>query len=98
MPALLFAVTQDLGTALWTMVAVLAIQQLEGSLITPMVQRRAVDIPPALMLLGIAAFGVLGGIAGIIFAVPLTVAIMVLVQKLWIRETLGGKTTIPGET
>lgn len=98
MPALLFAVTQDLGTALWTMVAVLAIQQLEGNLITPMVQRRAVDIPPALMLLGIAAFGVLGGIAGVIFAVPLTVAIMVLVQKLWIRETLGGKTTIPGET
>ncbi|MCV0387860.1 MAG: AI-2E family transporter [Nitrobacter sp.] len=98
MPALLFAVTQDLATAFWTMVAVLAVQQLEGNLITPMVQRRAVDIPPALMLLGIAVFGLLGGIAGIIFAVPLTVAIMVLVQKLWIRETLGEKTTIPGET
>lgn len=96
-PALLFAVTQDLATAFWTMVAVLAVQQFEGNLITPMVQRRAVDIPPALMLLGIAAFGLLGGIDGIIFAVPLTVVIMVLVQKLWIRETLGEKTTIPGE-
>lgn len=97
-PALLFAVTQDFGTVLWTMVAVLAIQQFEGNLITPMVQRRAVDIPPAVMLLGIAVFGLLGGIAGVILAVPLTVAIMVLVQKLWIRETLGEKTTIPGET
>lgn len=96
-PAVLFAVTQDLSAILWTLAAVLAVQQLEGNLITPMIQRRAVDIPPALMLLGIAAFGVLGGILGIMFAVPLTVAIMVLVQKLWVRETLGEKTTIPGE-
>jgi predicted PurR-regulated permease PerM len=96
-PAILFALTQDLHAVLWTVAAVLAIQQLEGNVITPLVQRRAVEIPPALMLLGISAFGILGGLLGIVFAAPLTVVIMVLVQKLWIRETLHEKTTIPGE-
>jgi predicted PurR-regulated permease PerM len=62
-----------------------------------MIQKRAVELPPALILLGLSAFGALGGMPGVILATPLTVVIMVLVQKLWIRETLGGKTTIPGE-
>jgi predicted PurR-regulated permease PerM len=97
LPAVLFALTQDLRVVLWTVGAVLAIQQLEGNFITPMIQKRAVELPPALILLGLSAFGALGGMPGVILATPLTVVIMVLVQKLWIRETLGGKTTIPGE-
>ncbi|ANW00892.1 AI-2E family transporter [Bradyrhizobium icense] len=96
-PAVLFALTQDLRVVLWTVGAVLVIQQLEGNFITPMIQKRAVEIPPALILLGISALGALGGMLGVILAAPLTVVIMVLVQKLWIRETLGGNTTIPGE-
>jgi predicted PurR-regulated permease PerM len=96
-PAVLFAFTEGFSVVLWTLGAVLVVQQLEGNIITPLVQRRAVDIPPAIMLLGISAFGVLAGIMGIIFAVPMTVVIMVLVQKLWVRETLGEDTVVAGE-
>ncbi|MEW6151177.1 MAG: AI-2E family transporter [Bradyrhizobium sp.] len=97
LPAVLFALTQDLSVVLWTVSAVLVIQQLEGNVITPMIQKRAVELPPALILLGLSAFGALGGMLGVILATPLTVVVMVLVQKLWIRETLGENTTIPGE-
>jgi predicted PurR-regulated permease PerM len=96
-PAVLLALTQDLRVVLWTVGVVLAIQQIEGNFITPMIQKRAVELPPALILLGLSAFGALGGMLGVILAAPLTVVIMVLVQKLWIRETLGEETTIPGE-
>jgi predicted PurR-regulated permease PerM len=96
-PALLFAFTQGPTAVLWTLAAIVAIQQLEGNLITPLVQRRAVDIPPAVILFAIAGFGVLAGPLGVVFAVPLTVVLMVLIQKLWIGEVLGQPTRLPGE-
>lgn len=96
-PAVLIAFNGGLSTVLWTLAAVLVVQQSEGNFISPVIQRRAVEIPPALMLLGMSVFGALSGILGMIFAVPLTVVIMVLVKKLWVRETLGEDTAIPGE-
>ena len=96
-PALVFAVTMDLATVLWTLGAVLVIQQLEGNVITPFIQQRAVSMPPALVLFAIVAFGVVFGWLGVFLAVPLAVALTVLVKKLWIRQTLGEQTTVPGE-
>jgi predicted PurR-regulated permease PerM len=96
-PALVFAVTIDLATVLWTLGAILVIQQLEGNVITPFIQQRAVSMPPALVLFAIVVFGVLFGWLGVFLAVPLAVATTVLVKKLWIRQTLGEQTTVPGE-
>lgn len=96
-PALIFASTVDSQTVLWTLVAVIVIQQLEGNVIMPLVQKRAVSMPPALALFAIVAFGLLFGFLGVFLAVPLTVALMVLVKKLWVRETLGEATSLPGE-
>jgi predicted PurR-regulated permease PerM len=97
-PAVIFAVAMDLNTALWTLAAVIVIQQLEGNVITPFIQQRAVSLPPALVLFAIVAFGLVFGLPGVFLAVPLTVAISVLVKKLWVRQTLGEQTTVPGET
>ena len=96
-PPIIFALTMDANTVIWTLLAVLAIQQLEGNVITPLIQRNAVLLPPALGLFAILVFGLLFGFLGIFLAVPLTVAIMVMVKKLWIRETLGEETSLPGE-
>jgi predicted PurR-regulated permease PerM len=76
----------------------MVIQQLEGNVITPFIQQRAVSLPPALVLFAIVAFGLVFGLPGVFLAVPLTVAISVLVKKLWVRQTLGEQTTVPGET
>ena len=97
LPAVIFAFGVGGEAVLWTIVAVLAIQQLEGNVIMPLVQRKVVSLPPALALFAILVFGLLFGFLGVFLAVPLTVALMVLVKKLWIRDTLGEDTQLPGE-
>lgn len=97
-PGIATAFTQSPVTALWVAGLYLVVQQLEGILITPLIQQRTVDLPPALTLFAIVAFGMLLGPLGVLFATPLTVVCFVLVKKLWIRETLEEETTIPGET
>ena len=96
-PALVLALAIDLNTVFWTVGAAFVIQQFEGNVITPLVQRRAVSMPPALALFAIVVFGMIFGLLGIFLAVPLTAALLVLVKKLWVRQTLGEETTVPGE-
>jgi predicted PurR-regulated permease PerM len=86
-PALVFAATQGLPALLWTTATVLLIQQVEGYVVTPLLQQRAVHMPPALALFSIMATGVLFGFLGVILAVPLAVATMVAVQEFWLVET-----------
>ncbi|HWH18735.1 MAG TPA: AI-2E family transporter [Allosphingosinicella sp.] len=96
-PAILLALAQSPETALWTALLFLIIQQIEGNILEPLVQQRAVDLPPALLLFALVAGGLVFGIVGIIFAAPLTVVIYVLVKRLYVREALDTPTPIPGE-
>lgn len=97
LPAVIFAFNIDTATVLWTMGLAIAIQQLESDVITPLVQKRTVSLPPALALFMIVILGVLFGFLGVLLAVPLTVTIFVAVKKLYVRETLGERTEVPGE-
>ena len=65
----------------------------EGNVIMPLVQKWAVALPPAMGLLAVVAFGLLFGMAGVLFAVPLMVVVMTLVQKLYVEQTLEADTT-----
>lgn len=94
-PALLLAATEGSDTVLWTLLLFLAIQQLESNVIAPLVQERMVSIPPALLVLGVGAFGALFGILGLILSGPLLVVGFVSVKKLWIREALHESTPLP---
>jgi predicted PurR-regulated permease PerM len=96
-PALVFAATEGLAAFLWTAALFLAVQQLEANIITPYVQRRMITIPPALLLISLVAFSLLFGTLGLILAAPLTVVAFVAVKKLYVRETLGQATKVPGE-
>lgn len=96
-PALLLALTQGTEGFLWTLALVVAVQQLESNVIAPVVQRRMVQIPPALLLFSVVAFGMVFGTLGVVLAAPLTVVAYVAVKKLYVRETLGEPTEVPGE-
>lgn len=96
-PAIVLAFAVDLNTALWTAALFVVIQQLESNVINPILQRRMVSIPPAVQLFSILAFGILFGWAGLLLAAPLAVVAFVLVQKLYVRQTLGEEVKIPGE-
>jgi predicted PurR-regulated permease PerM len=96
-PGLLIAATQGTETLLWALALYFVLQQLEGNIIQPLVQQRAVSLPPALLLFALVAFGTLFGIAGLLLAAPLTVVLFVAVKRLYVREALGTPTPIPGE-
>ena len=85
-PGVLIAFGQDPTIGLYAMLVYLAVQFVEGNVIMPIAEKWAVSIPPALSLLGIVAFGVLFGLIGLLFAMPLLVVTMVLVQKLYIER------------
>jgi predicted PurR-regulated permease PerM len=97
-PGVLVAATQDLNTVLWTIAAYALIQQVEGHLIAPLISREMVYIPPLVLILGIVAITTLFGRYAAIFAAPIAVIIFVAVKKLYIRDSLGDLTPIPGET
>jgi predicted PurR-regulated permease PerM len=96
-PGLLTAASIDASALVWTIVAFLAIQQIESNVIQPIITRKAVEIPPALLLFAVIASGAVFGFLGVILAVPLTVVIYVLVKALYVREVLDEPTTVPGE-
>lgn len=88
-PALLVAVTQGPGVVLWTLGSYLAIHLFEGNVLMPLLQRWLVNVPPALMLLGITAFGLLFGVLGVILAAPMVVALFTAVRKLHVEGPVG---------
>jgi predicted PurR-regulated permease PerM len=94
-PGVLLALTLGMETALWTLGLYILIQQLEGNVIQPVVQRYAVDLPPAMLLFTLVAAGVLFGLPGIIFAAPLTVVVYVLVKRLYVQGALDTDTKMP---
>jgi predicted PurR-regulated permease PerM len=96
-PAVLIALGEGDGMVFWVLGAYIIIQQLEENIIVPLVQRRAVKLPPALGLFSILALGVLFGPIGILLGTPLTVLLMVLVSKLYVRQTLKSDVSVPGE-
>ena len=90
-PAVLLAFTVSPMTALWTLLLFVVIQQLQGNFLQPMIQKRAVDVPPAVLLFAVFAFGILFGFLGILLAAPLTVVAFVAVRRLYVKEMLGKK-------
>ena len=97
-PAILVVLTKSWQTALWTVTAYIAINQIEGHLMIPLIQRHLVFIPPAVILLGIVAITSLYGLAAAVFAAPIAVVIFISVKILYVRDALHEPTQIPGES
>ena len=96
-PAVLLALSEGGMTFLWTVLLFIGIQQVESNMILPIVERRLVSLPPAMVLFAVVAVGLLFGLPGVILAAPITVVAYVLVKKLYVRQTLGHPTEVPGE-
>jgi predicted PurR-regulated permease PerM len=69
-PAVIVALTVSPTTALLTALLFLGIQQLEGNFLTPKIQGDTLRVHPVLVLLAVIVGGGLGGIFGVIVAVP----------------------------
>jgi predicted PurR-regulated permease PerM len=96
-PALLVSLGQGGNALLWTVLLYLAVQQVESNIIEPVIERRMVGIPPALLLFAVLMAGILFGAPGVVIAAPLTVVVYVAVKKLYVRHVLGEETPVPGD-
>jgi predicted PurR-regulated permease PerM len=94
-PGLLLAFTQGPQTAVYALILYVAVQQIESYVLTPLIQRWAVELPPVVALLSIVAGGLLFGVLGVIFATPMAVVVMTLVKHLYVEDTLEAGAGIP---
>ena len=85
-PGIMLAFSQGPEVALYAGLVYFGIQFAEGHFIMPLAQKWAVQLPPVLGLLAIVAFGILFGLMGVLFAVPLTVVTYVMVKRLWVEN------------
>jgi predicted PurR-regulated permease PerM len=85
-------------TAVLTVVAYVLIQQLEGNFLTPRIQGQALNIHPIIVLLAVIGGGQIGGLAGVIFAVPALAVLRVFFDffRARIRTSPDGDTEVPG--
>ncbi|MGW7662432.1 AI-2E family transporter [Streptomyces sp. NPDC054756] len=84
--------------ALWVLGIVLAVQQLEGHVLTPMIQSRTVQMHPAVVMVTITAGASVAGILGMLLAVPLTAAATGVAHELrerYARPDPPGATAVP---
>ncbi len=96
-PAVLLALAVSPTKAIWVTVLFLGAQSFEGYFLTPMVQRKAVLLPPALTIAAQVLLGVLVGALGVMLAAPLTAAALVIVKMLYVEETLGDEMKTPDD-
>lgn len=91
--AVLIAFPQGPQQALYVLILTIGVQQLESHLLVPLVNRWATSLPPALAVAAIVAFGLVFGVPGILFAVPLTIVIVSLVESLYVEGLLHKRPT-----
>jgi predicted PurR-regulated permease PerM len=84
-PALLVAFSISPTAALLTGILFLAIQQLEGNVLTPRIQAHTIKVPSILVFLGVLVGGSLLGITGVLLAVPTLATLRVIFDFFRVR-------------
>jgi predicted PurR-regulated permease PerM len=88
-PVALVAMPLGASMLIWAVGIYTAIQSIEGYVIGPLIQRQAVELPPAWTLVAIVLFGSLFGVMGIALAVPLFAIGRVAVLRFYVEDWLG---------
>jgi predicted PurR-regulated permease PerM len=87
-PGLLIAWSVSPTVLLYTFLLYVAVQNLEGWVLTPLVQQKAVRLPPALIVSSQMLAGIVWGVLGIVFATPLVAAAKLLIRRLYMEDVL----------
>lgn len=87
-PVLLAAIPEGPATLALVMGLFITLQSIEGYLINPMIQKRAVYLPPAWSLTALVVFGALFGGIGVALATPILAVTRILVLRLYVEDVL----------
>ena len=82
--------SKGLGTALLALAVVLLVQQLEGHVLSPIIQSRNIALHPLVIILAVITGGAVMGILGAFLGVPVAAVIARIVDHLQGREPAAG--------
>ena len=86
LPVLVALSQGSLSLAVGAIVVLVVVQQIDGSLISPTVFGRTVQLHPASLLMGVLIFGALMGVVGIFLTVPLAIIIKALYEEIYLDQ------------
>jgi predicted PurR-regulated permease PerM len=86
-PPVLFALTDSPEQAILVLAIYIAVQQVEGNLLIPLIMSNRVKLHPALIAIGVLVVGQLFGFIGLFVAVPIISMAVILSQELWVKPT-----------
>ncbi|WP_454802260.1 AI-2E family transporter [Mucilaginibacter phyllosphaerae] len=85
-PGVLLALTKDLNTAIITALLYMVSQTIVSNIVTPLIQKKMINIPPALTIISQVIMGVVSGVLGIILAVPLLSILIILIDEIYVKK------------
>lgn len=89
LPALGIAANAGSGPLIGAIATYAIVRIAQDMIVTPIIQDKVIAVPPAITLFAIVAIGMIFGLAGLVFAAPMLIAIFALTRTLYLRETLG---------
>jgi len=90
-PAILVGISESPQMTAYVALLFLGVQSVEGYVLEPLIQQRAVYLPPALILFAQLLLGLLAGPIGVIVATPFAAAFVVAVRMLYVEDALGDR-------
>jgi predicted PurR-regulated permease PerM len=96
-PALLLALTQGMGVAAYVVFLYVGVHVLEGYLVTPLIEQKAVQLPPALSIASQVILWTLAGAWGLALASPIAATLLIVVNMLYIEDELEESPAVPTE-
>lgn len=94
-PGVLLGLSLSPALGLKAALVYLVVQIVQSNGLGPLVQQRAVSLPPALLLFAVLGANVIFGTTGVVVAAPMTVAIYTAVDRLWARPRKTASTSEP---
>ena len=85
-PGVLLALTISTNTAIIVALIYIVTQTVVSNIVTPIIQNKMINLPPALTILAQVLMGTLSGVLGIILAVPLLAIVMILIDELYVKK------------
>jgi predicted PurR-regulated permease PerM len=83
-PAVAMALIVSPEKAVYVIILFVILQQLEGNVITPLLMKNRLDVPPAVTILAVSALGIVFGIVGMLVAEPLSAVLIVAIRELYV--------------
>jgi len=97
-PAVAMALTISPAKAMYVALAYVAIQQLEGNLLTPLLMRSRIAVPPVVTIAAVSMMGIIFGVMGMLLSEPVAALAILFTRELYVRRLEERRAITPAGT